>query len=91
MYKQEIIDLVITMKSGAVKLQLWDAASALRSIENTFKGQFGEISQNPTIENLSMLLQRYIDTNIYISTSDEDSKSYLKSSLRDLKISEVLK
>lgn len=86
MYKQEIIDLVITMKSGAVKLQLWDAASALRSIENTFKGQFGEISQNPTIENLSMLLQRYIDTNI-----DEDSKSYLKSSLRDLKISEVLK
>jgi hypothetical protein len=74
------------MKSGAVKLQLWDAASALRSIENTFKGQFGEISQNPTIENLSMLLQRYIDTNI-----DEDSKSYLKSSLRDLKISEVLK
>ena len=86
MDKQEIIDLVIKMKSGAVKLQLFDAASALRSIENTFKGQFGEISQNPTIENLSMLLQRYIDTNI-----DEDDKAYLKSFLRDFKINEVLK
>lgn len=86
MDKQEIIDLVIRMKSDAVKLQIFDAASALRSIENTFKGQFGEISQNPTIENLSMLLKRYIDTNI-----DEDAKVYLKSSLRDLKINEVLK
>lgn len=86
MDKQEIIDLVIKMKIGAIKLQSWDAASALRSIENTFKGQFGEISQNPTIENLSMLLKRYIDTNI-----DEDAKVYLKSSLRDLKINEVLK
>jgi hypothetical protein len=86
MDKQEIIDLVITMKSGAVKLQIFEAASALRSIENTFKGQFGKISQNPTLENLSMLLKGYIDTNI-----DEDSKVYLKSSLRDLKINEVLK
>jgi hypothetical protein len=86
MDKQEIIDLVIKMKSGAVKLQIFEAASALRSIENTFKGKFGEISQNPTLENLSMLLQRYIDTNI-----DEDSKAYLKNSLRDLKINEVLK
>lgn len=86
MDKQEIIELVIRMKSDAVKLQIFDAASALRSIENTFKGQFGEISQNTTIENLSMLLKRYIDTNI-----DEDAKVYLKSSLRDLKINEVLK
>jgi hypothetical protein len=86
MDKQEIIDLVITMKSGAVKLQIFEAASALRSIENTFKGQFGKISQNPTLENLSMLLKGYIDTNI-----DEDAKAYLKSSLRDLKINEVLK
>lgn len=86
MDKQEIIDLVITMKSAAVKLQLFDAASALRSIENTFKGQFGEISQNPTIENLSMLLKRYIDTNI-----DEEAKAYLKSSLRELNINQLLK
>jgi hypothetical protein len=86
MDKQQIIDLVITMKSGAVKLQIFEAASALRSIENTFKGQFGKISQNPTLENLSMLLKGYIDTNI-----DEDAKAYLKSSLRDLKINEVLK
>jgi len=86
MTKHEIIDLVITMKSDAVKRQIFDAASALRSIENTFKGKFGEISQNPTIENLSMLLQRYIDTNI-----DENSKFYLKGFLRDLKINELLK
>jgi hypothetical protein len=86
MSKQEIIDLVIEMKTDAVKLQIFEAASALRSIENTFKGQFGEISQNPTIENLSMLLKRYIDTNIH-----EDAKSYLKSSLRGLKINELLK
>lgn len=86
MSKQEIIDLVITIKSDAVKLQIWDAASSLRSIENTFKGKFGEISQNPTIESLSMLLQRYIDSNI-----DEESKDYLKSHLRDLKINELLK
>jgi hypothetical protein len=86
MDKQEIIELVIKMKSGAVKLQLFDAASTLRSIENTFKGQFGEISQNPTIENLSMLLKRYIDTNI-----DEEAKAYLKSSLRELNINQLLK
>ena len=85
MTKQEIIDYTISVKSVAVKLQLWDAASALRSIENTFKGQFGEMSRNPTVDNLSMLLQRYIDTNI-----DEDSKSYLKSFLRDLKINSLL-
>jgi hypothetical protein len=85
MDKQEIIDLVIKMKSGAVKLQIFDAASALRSIEDTFKGKFGEISQNPTLENLSMLLQRYIDTNI-----DENSKAYLKIFLRDLKINSLL-
>lgn len=85
MTKQEIIDYTINAKSGAVKLQIFDAASALRSIENTFKGKFGEISQNPTIENLSMLLQRYIDTNI-----DEESKSYLKIFLRDLKINSLL-
>ena len=86
MTKQEIIDHVSTMKSGAVKLQIFEAASALRSIENTFKGQFGEMSQNPTIENLSMLLQRYINTNI-----GEDSKAYLKSCLRELNINQVLK
>jgi hypothetical protein len=86
MSKQEIIDLVITLKSDAVKLQIFDAASALRSIENTFKGKFGEISQNPTPENLSMLLQRYIDTSI-----DDDAKGYLKSFLRDLKIYNLLK
>jgi hypothetical protein len=86
MSKQEIIDLVITMKSDAVKSQIFDAASALRSIENTFKGKFGEISQNPTLENLSMLLQRYIDSNI-----GEEAKDYLKSHLRDLKINELLK
>ena len=85
MTKQEIIDYTISVKSVAVKLQLWDAASALRSIENTFKGQFGEMSRNPTVDNLSMLLQRYIDTNI-----DEESKSYLKSFLRDLKINSLL-
>ena len=86
MSKQEIIDLVITMKSDAVKRQIFDAASALRSIENTFKGKFGEISQNPKLENLSMLLQRYIDSNI-----GEVAKDYLKSHLRDLKINELLK
>ena len=86
MTKQEIIELVTEMKIGAVKLQIFEAASALRSIENTFKGQFGEMSRNPTIENLSMLLKRYIDTNIH-----EDAKSYLKSSLRELNINQVLK
>ena len=74
------------MKIGAVKLQIFEAASALRSIENTFKGQFGEMSQNPTVDNLSMLLQRYIDTNI-----SEESRSYLKGILRDLKIDNLLK
>ena len=86
MTKQEIIDQVSTMKNGAVKLQIFEAASALRSIENTFKGQFGEMSRNPTIENLSMLLKRYIDTNIH-----EDAKNYLKSCLRELNINQVLK
>lgn len=86
MTKQEIIDLVITMKIDAVKLQIFEAASSLRSIENTFKGQFGEMSQNPTVDNLSMLLQRYIDTNI-----SEESRSYLKGVLRDLKIDNLLK
>ena len=86
MSKQEIIDLVIEIKNRAVKLQLFEAASALRSIENTFKGQFGEMSRNPTIQNLSMLLKRYIDTNIH-----EDSKVYLKSCLRELNINQVLK
>jgi hypothetical protein len=86
MSKQEIIDLVIEMKTGAVKRQIYDAATALRSIENTFKGQFGEISQNPTIKNLSMLLQRYIDTDLSIT-----GRSYLKVALRDLKINELLK
>ena len=86
MTKQEIIDLVITMKIDAVKLQIFEAASSLRSIENTFKGQFGEMSQNPTVDNLSMLLQRYIDTNI-----SEESRSYLKGILRDLKIDNLLK
>jgi len=86
MSKEEIIELVVTIKSNAVKLQLWDAASSLRSIENTFKGQFGEISQNPKIENLIILLQRYINTNIC-----DDSKNYLKSCLRDLKINGLLR
>jgi len=86
MDKQEIIDLVITMKSGAVKLQIFEAASALRSIENTFKGQFVVISQNPTIDNLSILLSQFIER-----TQDEESKSYLKSVFRDFKIDNLLK
>ena len=85
MSKQEIIDLVITMKIDAVKLQIYEAGSALRSIENTFKGQFGEMSQNPNIENLSMLLKQYIDR------TNGESKAYLKGVLRDLKIDNLLK
>lgn len=81
MDKQQIIDLVITMKSNAVKLQIFEAASALRSIENTFKGQFGEIKKEPTIENLILLLNLHID-----KSSSVEVKSYLKSFLRDFKI-----
>lgn len=86
MDKQEIIDLVITMKIGAIKLQIFEAASVLRSIENTFKGQFVVISQNPTIDNLSILLSQFIER-----TQDEESKSYLKSVFRDFKIDNLLK
>lgn len=85
MNKKEIIDYTITAKNGAVKLQIFEAASSLRSIENTFKGQFGEMSQNPTIENLSMLLKQYIDR------TNGESKAYLKGVLRDLKIDNLLK
>jgi len=86
MDKQQIIDLVITMKSDAVKLQIFDAASALRSIENTFKGQFvfPEEQKEVTVENFISLLNHYIQR-----TQDEETKSYLKSILRDFKINLV--
>ena len=85
MTKQEIINYTTTAKNGAVKLQVFEAASALRSIENTFKGQFGEMSRNPTVDNLSMLLKQYIDR------TNGESKAYLKGILRDLKIDNLLK
>ncbi len=81
MDKQQIIDLVITMKSDAVKLQLFDVASYLRNIENIFKGQFGEDKKEPTTENLILLLNHHID-----KSSNVEVESYLKSVLRDFKI-----
>ena len=86
MDKQEIIDLVITMKSDAVKLQIFEAASVLRSIENTFKGQFvfPKDQKEVTVENFISLLNHYIER-----TQDEETKSYLKSILRDFKINLV--
>ena len=84
MYKQQIIDYLLTEKDKSVKLQIFEVASVLRSIENSFKGQFGEIKKEPTIENLIFLLNLHID-----KSSSEEVKSYLKSFLRDFKINLV--
>jgi hypothetical protein len=81
MDKQQIIDYLLTEKDKSVKLQIFEVASVLRSIENSFKGQFGEIKKEATIENLILLLNLHID-----KSSSVEVKSYLKSFLRDFKI-----
>ena len=84
MDKQQIIDYLLTEKDKSVKLQIFEASSILRSIENSFKGQFGEIKNEATVENFISLLNFHIDK-IY----SVDTKSYLISVLRDFKINLV--
>lgn len=84
MDKQQIIDYLLTEKDKSVKLQIFEASSVLRSIENSFKGQFGEIKNEVTVENFISLLNFHIDK-IY----SVDAKSYLISVLRDFKINLV--
>jgi hypothetical protein len=84
MDKQQIIDYLLYEKDKSVKLQIFEVSSVLRSIENIFKGQFGEIKKEPTIENLILLLNIHID-----KSSSVEVKSYLISILRDFKINLV--
>ena len=86
MDKQEIIDYLLTEKDKSVKFQIYEVASVLRSIENTFKGQFvlPEDQKEVTVENFISLLNHHID-----EFSDVEIKSYLKSILRDFKINLV--
>lgn len=86
MDKQEIIDYLLTEKDKSVKLQIYEVASVLRSIENTFKGQFvlPEEQKEVTVENFISLLNHYIEIKNAV-----EIKSYLKAIVRDFKINLV--
>ena len=86
MDKKQIIDYLLMEKDKSVKLQIFEVASVLRSIENIFKGQFvfPEEQIEVTVENFISLLNFHID-----KSNSVESKSYLISILRDFKINLV--
>lgn len=95
MSKKEVIELVKDLKSDAVRSQMYDAASILRSIENKFNGNDHHGIKDDysiTVESMIKILE------IYVLSMSAGSKKYisdlilkLKTDLRDKKIDEITK
>ncbi len=95
MSEKEVIELVKDLKSDAVRSQMYDAASILRSIENKFNGNdYHGIKDDYsiTVESMIKILE------IYVLSMSAGSKKYisdlilkLKIDLRDRKIDEITK
>ncbi len=95
MSEKEVIELVKDLKSDAVRSQMYDAASILRSIENKFNGNDHHGIKDDysiTVESMIKILE------IYVLSMSAGSKKYisdlilkLKIDLRDRKIDEITK
>lgn len=95
MSEKEAIELVKDLKSDAVRSQMYDAASILRSIENKFNGNDRHGIKDDysiTVESMIKILE------IYVLSMSAGSKKYisdlilkLKTDLRDRKIDEITK
>lgn len=104
MSEKEVIELVKDLKSDAVRSQMYDAASILRSIENKFNGNDHHGIKDDysiTVESMIKILEIYV-----LSMSAESKKFFgiinslgyisdlilkLKTDLRDRKIDEITK
>lgn len=102
MSEKEVIELLKELKLDAVRSQMWDAASILRSIENKFNGNDHHVIKDDysiTVESVIKILEIYTLSIIYENSSAaKESKNYirdlilkLKIDLRDRKIDEIIK
>lgn len=81
--EQEILHIISIIKSMCLQSQLYEAASEMRDIQNSFRGEHNKEFVKPTIENLDSMIFEAVGR---LKKKCKKNAIFLSTILRDIRL-----